>query len=122
MDDEVAVRMLLTNVLKRLGYEAECAKDGPEAIELFQRGKDSGRAFHAVLLDLMIPGGMGGEQVATRLRKIDSSAKLIVSSGYSNTPLLSEFWKYGFDGALPKPWTTAQVSEVLTNLIRDVCH
>ena len=122
MDDEEAVRTLLTNVLKRLGYEVECAKDGAEAIELFQRGKDLGRGFHAVLLDLTIPGGMGGEEVATRLRKIDSSAKLIVSSGDSNTPLLSEFRKYGFDGALPKPWTAAQVSEVLTNLIRDVCH
>src|SRR5215469_1052383 len=88
----------------------------------FSRGKDLGRGFHAVLLDLTIPGGMGGEEVATRLRKIDSSAKLIVSSGDSNTPLLSEFRKYGFDGALPKPWTAAQVSEVLTNLIRDVRH
>ena len=122
MDDEEAVRMVLTNVLKRLGYKVECAKDGAEAIELFQRGKDLGRGFHAVLLDLTIPGGMGGEEVATRLRKIDSSAKLIVSSGDSNTPLLSEFRKYGFDGALPKPWTAAQVSEVLTNLIRDVRH
>ena len=122
MDDEEAVRMVLTNALKRLGYKVECAKDGAEAIELFQRGKDSGRGFHAVLLDLTIPRGMGGEQAATRLREIDSSAKLIVSSGDSNTPVVSEFRKYGFDGALPKPWTIAQVSEVLTNLIRDVRH
>jgi two-component system, LuxR family, sensor kinase FixL len=117
MDDEEAVRMLLTNVLKRLGYEVECAKDGAEAIELFQRGKDSGRVFHAALLDLTIPGGLQGEEVAARLREIDGSARLIASSGYSNTPIISEFRKYGFDGALPKPWTPAQLSEVLSRAI-----
>ena len=68
MDDKEAVRILLTNILKRLGYEVGCAKDGAEAIELFQRGKDSGRVFHAALLDLTIPGGLGGQEVAASLR------------------------------------------------------
>jgi CheY-like chemotaxis protein len=113
MDDEEALCMLLAQILKRLGYEVECARDGAEAIWLYQKAKDSGRRFDVVLVDLTIPGGIGGEEVAARLRKIDDSVVLIVSSGYSNTPIMSEFRKYGFDDALSKPWSPVDLSEVL---------
>ena len=73
-------------------------------------------------LDLTIPGGLGGQEVAARLREIDDSARLIVSSGHSRTPAMSECRKYGFDGALPKPWTAAQLNKVLSALTRDVCQ
>ena len=118
MDDEEALRTLLAQILKRLGYEVECARDGTEAINLYQKAKDSGRRFDIVLVDLTIPGGMGGKEVAARLREVDDSVILIVSSGYSNTPIMSEFRKYGFDDVLSKPWTPVQLSEVLRRYAR----
>jgi FixJ family two-component response regulator len=72
------------------------------------------------LVDLTIPGGMGGEEVATRLRQIDKSVTLIVSSGYSNTPIMSEFRRHGFDDVLSKPWTPSQVAEVLGRSLRSL--
>jgi PAS domain S-box-containing protein len=113
MDDEEAIRRLLAQILERLGYEVECAREGTEAIGLYQRAKHSGRSFDAVLLDLTIAGGMGGKEVAARLRELDNSVILIVSSGYSNIPIMSEFRTYGFDDVLSKPWTPQQLSEVL---------
>ena len=118
MDDEEALRKLLAQILKRLGYEVECAREGAEAIDLYQRAKDSGRRFDIVLVDLTIPGGMGGKEVAARLREVDDSVILIVSSGYSNTPIMSEFRKYGFNDVLSKPWTPVQLSEVLRRSAR----
>jgi PAS domain S-box-containing protein len=118
MDDEEEIRRLLAQILARLGYEVECARDGPEAIELYQIAKHQGRSFDAVLLDLTIPGGMGGKEVATRLRVLDPSVVLIVSSGYSNIPIMSEFRRYGFDDVLSKPWTLEQLSDVLQRSAR----
>jgi len=118
MDDEEALLILLTQILEWLGYEVESVRDGLEAIELYQKAKDSGRHFDIVLLDLTIPGGTGGKEVAARLREVDDSVILIVSSGYSNTPIMSEFRKYGFDDVLSKPWTPVQLSEVLRRYTR----
>jgi PAS domain S-box-containing protein len=118
LDDEEAVCQLLEEVLKRLGYQVECAKDGAKAIEHYERAKALGHGFSAVLLDLTIPGGMGGKEVAARLREIDRTAVLIVSSGYSNTPVMSEFRKYGFDDVLSKPWTPVELSQVLRRCVR----
>ncbi|MBV9643428.1 MAG: response regulator [Verrucomicrobia bacterium] len=118
MDDEEPICQLLARILDQLGYEVECARNGAEAIELYQRAKDLGRCFDAVLLDLTIPGGIGGEEVAARLRQIDESAILIVSSGYSDTPIMSEFRRHGFDDVLSKPWTPTQVAEVLGRCVR----
>jgi PAS domain S-box-containing protein len=118
MDDEEPICQLLARILEQLGYEVGCARNGVEAIELYQRAKDSRRCFDAVLVDLTIPGGMGGEEVAARLRQIDNSVVLIVSSGYSNTPIMSEFRRHGFDDVLSKPWTPIQVAEVLGRCVR----
>jgi two-component system sensor kinase FixL len=113
MDDEEALRTLLAQILNRLGYEVECARDGTEAINLYQKAKIAGHRFDLVLVDLTIPGGMGGKEVATRLREVDDSVILIASSGYSNTPIMSEFRKHGFDDVLSKPWSPVHLSEVL---------
>ncbi|MBV8376302.1 MAG: response regulator [Verrucomicrobia bacterium] len=118
MDDEEPICHLLTRILTQLGYEVECARNGVEAIQLYQKAKDSTRSFAAVLVDLTIPGGMGGEEVAARLRQIDQSVVLIVSSGYSDTPIMSEFRRHGFDEVLSKPWTPAQLAEVLRRCVR----
>jgi PAS domain S-box-containing protein len=117
MDDEDALRRLLERVLTALGYQVECARDGAEAIVLYESAKASGQGFDAVLLDLTVRGGMGGVEAAARLRELDASAKLIVSSGYSSASVMSDFHKYGFDDMLPKPWTRAQLGEVFRRVL-----
>jgi CheY-like chemotaxis protein len=117
MDDEEALRKLLETVLTTLGYEVQTAHDGAEAIALCAEAKASGRSFDAVLLDLTVSGGMGGMEAAVRLKEFDPSLKLIVSSGYSSAAVMSDFRKYGFDDVIPKPWTVAQMSEVLRRVL-----
>jgi PAS domain S-box-containing protein len=117
MDDEEGIRTLLTLMMTQLGYDVECASDGAEAIKLYEKGKAVGRRFDAVLLDLTVPGGMGGQQAAEELRAIDSSVKLIVCSGYSDSPVMSEFRKYGFDDVIRKPYTLAELSQVIRRVV-----
>lgn len=117
MDDEESIRKLLKNILTAFGHDVTCASDGAEAITLYEAAKASGRGFDAVLLDLTVKGGMGGTDAAVHLREADPSAKLIVSSGYSDSPVLSDFRKYGFDDILPKPWTPAQIAEAFGRVL-----
>jgi CheY-like chemotaxis protein len=117
MDDEEALRKLLRRVLTKLGYEVVTARDGAEAIALCEEAIASGRNFDAVMLDLTVSGGMGGIEAATRLKECDPTLKLIVSSGYSDSPVMSDFRKYGFDDVLPKPWVIATVSEVVRKVL-----
>jgi signal transduction histidine kinase/CheY-like chemotaxis protein len=120
MDDEEALRKLLKRVLTKLGYEVVTARDGAEAIALFEKAMESGRKFDAVMLDLTVSGGMGGIEAAARLKEFDANVKLIVSSGYSDSPVMSDFRKYGFDDVVPKPWVIATVSEKFRRvLVRD---
>ena len=95
MDDEEMVRHILDKMLGHLGYKAKLARDGEEAIELFTSAQASGKAFDAVILDLTVPGGMGGTETMARLLEIDPRVKAIVSSGYSDDPIMAEFAKYG---------------------------
>jgi two-component system cell cycle sensor histidine kinase/response regulator CckA len=117
MDDEEAVCRLLERLLKRLGYEVQTARDGAEAIALCENAKACGRSFDAALLDLTVSGGVGGIETAAKLKEWDPSLKLIVSSGYSDALVLSDFRKYGFDDAIPKPWSVVQLSEVLRRVL-----
>ena len=117
MDDEEPLRILLKAVLTKLGYEVQTARDGAEAIALYEEAKAAGRGFDAVLLDLTVSGGMGGVETAARLKELDPSSKLIVSSGYSDAPVMSDFARYGFDAVIPKPWTATQVSEVFRRVL-----
>jgi signal transduction histidine kinase/ActR/RegA family two-component response regulator len=117
MDDEEALRTLLNRGLTAMGYEVQSARDGAEAIAMYQAAKASGRAFDAVLLDITISGGMGGIETAAKLKELDPAAKLVVSSGYSDASVMSKFREYGFDDVIPKPWRTAEVSEVFRRVL-----
>jgi CheY-like chemotaxis protein len=117
MDDEDAIRKLLESALGALGHEVTCARDGAEAIALYEAAMASGSAYDAVLLDLTVKGGMGGLDAGARLIETDPAAKLIVSTGYSDSPVLSDFRKYGFVAMIPKPWTPAQVAEVFARVL-----
>src|SRR3990170_391659 len=118
MDDEATIRELMLDLLNRLGYEAELAKDGSEAIEKYKGAKKSGRPFDAVIMDLTIPGGMGGKEAIKQLREIDPYIKAIVSSGYYNDPIMAEYERYGFKDVMAKPYTVKKLSEVLNKVIK----
>jgi signal transduction histidine kinase/ActR/RegA family two-component response regulator len=117
LDDEEGLRVLLKTLLTSLGYEVQTARDGAEAIALCQDAKVCGNSFDAVLLDLTVSGGMGGIEAVAQLRELDSSVKLVVSSGYSDATVMSNFRKYGFDDVLQKPWRIAEVSQVLRRVL-----
>jgi CheY-like chemotaxis protein len=119
MDDEMILLEFVSEMLKHIGYESESAQNGAEAIELYKNAKENGRPFDVVIMDLTIPGGMGGKEAIKRLKEIDPSIKAIVSSGYSNDPVMANYRDYGFVGVLPKPYRLDDLVEVLKNFINE---
>lgn len=117
MDDEEPIRELVAQMLSHCGYEVTTVKDGVEAIELYKKERDNGRPFDVVIMDLTIPGGMGGKEATQRLLEIDPGVKVIVSSGYSNDPIMADYKKYGFCGVIAKPYRIKELSEVLKKAI-----
>ncbi len=106
-------------MLSRLGYQPDAASDGVQAIEKFIEAKRSGNLFDAVILDLTIPGGMGGTETMERLRQIDPQVKAIVSSGYSDNPAMANFQQFGFRGVIPKPHRISDLGRILRNIINN---
>ena len=101
----------------RLGYEAQVAADGVEAIEMYTKAMDSGQPFDALILDLTIKGGMGGKKVMAKLLEIDPNVKALISSGSSNDPVMAAYKKYGFSGVVAKPYSMEQLKNVLHEMI-----
>ncbi|MBI3652364.1 MAG: PAS domain S-box protein [Acidobacteria bacterium] len=119
MDDEPALRKMISEILKYLGYEAAASQNGEEALALYRQALDTGQPFDAVILDLTVPGAMGGKETAEQLRALDATAKCIVSSGYSNDPVMAEYHEHGFVAVIAKPYQIAQLSEVLKQVVGD---
>jgi len=117
LDDEPSVRELLQRMLERLGYEAEGVGDGEQAITRFQEALEANRPYSAVIMDLTIPGGMGGKVAIERLQALDPGVRGIVASGYSNDPVMSNPARFGFAGALHKPFDKTQLSQVITEVL-----
>jgi len=113
MDDEEMILEVAGEMLEHLGYEVAFAKDGNEAVELYRQAKEAGNPFAAVIMDLTIPGGMGGREAIKRFMELDPNVKAIVSSGYSTDPIMADFKKYGFCGVVTKPFKIKELSEVL---------
>jgi PAS domain S-box-containing protein len=115
MDDDEMVRDVATAMLNMLGHEIVLASDGRAAIELY---KKSGNTIDLVIMDLTIPGGMGGKEAAREILTINPEAKVIVSSGYSNDPVMARFGEYGFCAALVKPYQVDELSKVINQLVQ----
>lgn len=118
MDDEQLVRDVACEILQFLGYKVTLAKDGADAVELYRKAKESGRPFDAVILDLTVPGAMGGKEAIVRLKQLDPEVKGIVSSGYSDDPIMTDFRAYGFVGVIAKPYQMAELGEVLQKVVQ----
>ncbi len=117
MDDEKLIQDIAGEMLRSLGYRVELAKDGAEAIELYQKALDEHEPFDMVIMDLTIPGGMGGKEAIQKLRAIDPNIKAIVSSGYSNDPVMAEYEKYGFRGVVIKPYNLGTFSKSVREIM-----
>jgi len=113
MDDEETIRNIVSEMLRDIGYEAVVAVDGAEAIELYMEARESENPFDVVIMDLTIPGGLGGKETIQKLLEIDPEVKAIVSSGYSSDPIMANFKKHGFSGFIAKPYEIKQLSETL---------
>ncbi|MCB2183241.1 MAG: PAS domain S-box protein [Desulfobulbaceae bacterium] len=118
MDDEEIVREVAMEMLSSLGCEAEVACDGQQAIDLYKKAITDLKPFDAVIMDLTIPGGMGGKEAITKLLEIDPKIKAIVSSGYAHDPIMANFKQYGFSGVVPKPYKAHQLGKVLSSVLR----
>ena len=117
MDDEEMIRSLVERALSRSGYEVVLAEDGDEAVQLYQKAKESDAPIDLIIMDLTIPGGMGGKDAVKEIHKIDPEAKVIVSSGYSNDPVMADFGEYGFCGAVVKPFQIREFMETVGKAI-----
>ena len=117
MDDEEMVRSSLGEMIRAIGYEVELTKDGKEAVELYEKAMKSAEPFDAVILDLTVPGGMGGKETIKRLREIDPDINAIVSSGYSNDDVMANFREYGFSSVIVKPYNPRELSGILLNVL-----
>ncbi|NOY53392.1 MAG: PAS domain S-box protein [Deltaproteobacteria bacterium] len=117
MDDEPSIRRVAGEILKHLGYRVEGAKDGEEAIELYSKAFESGDPFRVAILDLTIPGGMGGKEVIGKLLNIDPQIKAIVSSGYADDPIMADYRSYGFASVAAKPYQLATLSEAVSHAL-----
>ena len=116
MDDEEMIRDIAAAMLTHLGYEVTTCASGEKAIELYKASVESGTPFLTVIMDLTIPGGLGGKEAAEQILSFFPKACLLVSSGYSNDPIMSNFQEYGFSGAIAKPYNIHEFEEVLGSL------
>jgi CheY-like chemotaxis protein len=117
MDDDEAILEVGQALLEENGYKVICATDGETALRLYREAKEQGEAFDLVIMDLTIRGGMGGKEAVQRLRQMDPTALAIVSSGYSNDPVMANFADYGFDGVVQKPYTISEMVKTVQTLI-----
>jgi PAS domain S-box-containing protein len=117
MDDDEYIRDLLFEALSNLGYSIELAIDGNEAINKYVESLNMGSPFDLVILDLTIPGGKGGKETIKELLSIDPEVKAIVSSGYSNDPILSSYYDYGFKGIIKKPYDINTLENTIKNVL-----
>ena len=117
MDDEASIRTLTANMLEFLGYEAEVVDNGNLVIERFSRAIGTGDRFEAVLLDLVVPGGLGGREAIERLTVLDPNVRAILVSGYAQDSIMSTYREYGFAGAIAKPYTLLELQAVLDTVI-----
>jgi two-component system cell cycle sensor histidine kinase/response regulator CckA len=118
MDDEEAICDLLSDMLTALGYESVCTRHGAEAIAAYQHAQAAGQPFMAAILDITVPGGMGGKETMASLRALDPQVKAVISSGYAQDPIMADFIQYGFSAVVAKPYTVGGLQHALQGVLQ----
>jgi two-component system, cell cycle sensor histidine kinase and response regulator CckA len=118
MDDEDAIREIARALLEHLGYHVDLARDGEEAVARYREALGSNDPYRLVIMDLTIPGGMGGKEAVGLLHDIDPEIQAIVSSGYSNDPVMANFTAFGFSGILAKPYSVTEMAKVIRQVLQ----
>lgn len=118
MEDGEEVRRILAEMLEHLGYEADSVRNGAELIRMYKESRAMGRHYDLVIMDLTVPGGMGARETITQLKELDPKARAIVSSGYSNDPVMADFSDYGFVDVISKPYKIEELSDLLKKVMR----
>jgi PAS domain S-box-containing protein len=120
MDDEELICQVASAMLAHLGYEVQSVRDGMAALEMYERERRASRPFDLVIMDLTIPGGMGGRETIGRLLDMDPHARAVVSSGYSNDPVMASHARYGFCDVISKPYRISELGAVVHKAINNV--
>ncbi len=118
MDDDAMIREVVSDMLIHMGYEVECSEEGSEACIKYREAMEKNKKFDAVIMDLTIPGGMGGQEAVKEILKIDPLAKIIVSSGYSNDPVMADYESYGFAGVIVKPFQMNDLKSIMNKILQ----
>ncbi len=118
MDDEKAIREVVSVLLKKVGFSVEAVEDGAQVIERYREAMERNEPFDVVIMDLTIPGGMGGKEAIKSLLTLDPGAKAIVSSGYTDDPIMANYTEYGFKGVAVKPYTITKLRETLDSVLQ----
>lgn len=118
MDDEEVVRDVASQMIAFLGYQVEQSRNGEETLAMYASAMEKGRPYDAVIMDLTIPGGMGGKETVEKLLAMDPGVRAIVSSGYANDPIMADFRLYGFSGVVPKPYSMQELADVLESVLK----
>ncbi len=113
MDDDISIREMTRSMLSEMGHNVTVAADGKEAVQLYREAVGIGRPIDMTIMDLTVPGGMGGTEAVREILAIDPEAKVIVSSGYSNDPVMANFRDYGFCGAIAKPYQIKELARLI---------
>jgi CheY-like chemotaxis protein len=119
MDDEEPILKMAEKLMHRMGLEFEAVADGKAAVESYVKAKESGRPFDLVVMDLTIPGGMGGREAISVLMAYDPKARAIVSSGYSSDLAMSDFRKHGFRGMVAKPYDVSELASIIRGVLAE---
>ncbi len=118
MDDDATLHDVVGSALEMFGYKVVFTQDGHETLATYRQAREVGDPFDAVILDLTIPGGMGGRKTMSELLAIDPQVKAIVASGYATDPILVNFRHYGFCAGIAKPYRAQQLHQVLCEVIK----
>ncbi len=117
MDDEDHIRKISKKMIEKFGYSVELAVDGEDAINVYKALLKNNTPPHLVIMDLTIPGGMGGKEASKIILDLDPKAKIVVSSGYSNDPIMANYREFGLKGIIPKPYRMEELKSAIKKII-----
>ncbi|MEA1969703.1 MAG: response regulator [Thermodesulfobacteriota bacterium] len=118
MDDDEMICDVVSQMLEKTGFFVETAPDGEDAVKMYKQSMDAGASFDVVIMDLTIPGGIGGKEAVKELLAIDPKAIAIVSSGYADDPVMADYAEYGFKAIIAKPYTLGNLRKVLNQVLK----